>query len=527
MAAAAISCFHRHSAGLGKLLILGFLTSTISLLQMDKMVVREVYMAVRRGPKRVILPKLVLGEVCDPGDDGATERVVSLATGPFRYFFRPYSALPRALRETRTSSFNHASAVVDAYGAPWHEACAYLTHIINAAGMPAIGLDNALAAGSDLAAFLRFLNETNTDFRRFVPFEPARPTYKYHAYLQDLVERKVIEPSVGSRRMLTVIGMYDWLIETRLLLPEYPPWEEKTISVGFESRTGSFMLKHRRSTDLRIKAVRSTSPYDDHIADGGKLRPLPEWEQEVLLETLGHCDNVEGRLLHILMLDTCARTQTAFTLRARHFMEPIDDDVPEVGIPAGPGTSVDTKGSRSKTLFVSGWLYRRLCIYANSPHAEVRRRRSKVSQRDPYLFLTNRGTPYYESVEDRSTFDPNKEGAVARQGGGLRQFIHDWMLPRMRQRLGCNYRYRAQDLRATGGMNLTTAQLALVEAKVKTLAQARLHVQGRMWHEDGRTTDRYLGFKHQQEYFHGMQREYESHLETLMQRAANAFEKHE
>ncbi|MCL4667843.1 hypothetical protein [Burkholderia pseudomallei] len=484
-------------------------------------------MVERRGPKRVILPKLILGEVCNPADDGATERVVNLATGPFRYFFRPYSALPRALRDRRTSSFNHASAVVDTDGAPWHEACAYLTHIINAAGMPAIGIDNALSAGSDLAAFMRFLKETKTDFQTFPAFEPARPTYKYHAYLVDLAERKVIEQSVARRRMLTVIGMYDWLMKKRLLLPEYPPWEEKTISVGFESRTGSFMLKERRTTDLRIKAVPPNSPYDDHIADGGKLRPLPELEQEVLLKTLQYSDNVEARFLHILMLDTCARTQTAFTLRARHFMEPIEDDIPEVGIPAGPGTSVDTKGSKPATLYVSGWLYRRLCVYANSPRAEARRRRSKVNPRDPYLFLTNRGTPYYESVEDRSTFDPDEEGAVARQGGGLRQFIHDWMLPRMRQQLGSNYRYRAQDLRATGGMNMTTAQLALVEAKVKTLAQARRYVQARMWHEHGETTDRYLGFKYLREYFHGMQHQYESHLETLMKRAADASEQKE
>jgi hypothetical protein len=474
------------------------------------------------GPKRILLPSLVLGEVCNEDDDGAIERIVILPSEEFRYFFRPSSALPLAERDTRTSSFNHFAAVIDESGAPWGEAVAYLAHIVDSAGMPATGIDNARPIASDLADFARFSKDNNFDFREFPAFEQARPTYRYRTHLDGLVRRGLVKASVARRRLLSMIGMYDWLIKNKLLAPAYPPWEESEIKVGVESRGGSRVYVKRRVTDLRIRFVRSTSPYTDHIADGGDLRPLPVSEQKVLLEVLAESDNIEARLLHVLMLVTCARTQTALTLRMRHFVNPVDPNLDEVRIPAGPGTGIDTKGSKSKvSLFVPGWLYQRICIYANSPRAKARRARAKVSLDDSYLFLTNRGSPYYESVKDRSIFDPNKESGSAQQGQPLRQFIHDWMMPRMRQRLGANYRYRAQDLRATGGLNMTAVQLELVKANMKTLAQARDFVRNRMWHEHGETTDRYLGFQHLREHFFGIQRTYEEHMETLMRRAAN------
>ncbi|KGD34396.1 phage integrase family protein [Burkholderia pseudomallei] len=257
--------------------------------------------------------------------------------------------------------------------------------------------------------------------------------------------------------------------------------------------------------------------------DEGQLRPLPQDEVLHLIRILHELNNVEMTLIFLGLILGCARVQSFLTLRYKH----VKDEWPsqkEVKIPAGPGTGIDTKKGKGALLCLPKWFYESLRTYALSERAAKRRARCSFSVDNPYLFLTNRGNPYYLSKADRIKFNSNPHPPQPFNGTTVRTFLGRCVLPKMKEVFGKDYRMRLHDLKATGGLIFLEGQLELVERKEITLAKARDRLRERLWHDHQETTDRYMDYKRLKNFYVDVQQEYEGHLMQLIRKAADGID---
>lgn len=220
-------------------------------------------------------------------------------------------------------------------------------------------------------------------------------------------------------------------------------------------------------------------------------------------------------LTHLLGVATGARLQTILTMRLHHIRTDMtDSELKEIKIPAGLSTGIDTKNDKKIVIHIPFWLYQKLQIYAMSERAQKRRAKSSLGNSDDqYLFLTNRGRPYYESKSDLQNFDKDFELHHMKNGQGVRVFIREWMIPHIRAESNKpKFHYQFHDLRATYGMNLTDEQLEYVARGEISLHQAREFVRVRMCHESSATTDLYLQYRQNLEHIRQVTSAYNDHL---------------
>ena len=476
----------------------------------------------RAGTK--LLPRLNLTEVVSPGTSGARKVVLTDHSSDSSYLVRPCTDETSGARSDARprwmgTSFNLFPLVVDSHGVPWAEATLYIVHKLENNVSP--NMSTAKSIADDLSAFLRFIEESSLDWATFPQRKLERPTYRFRAELMLLVRAGELAASTARRRMGSVVAFYRWLLEEKLLVAEHQPWSESKRFISFSDARGMQGVKTVTTTDLRISAPSQTDPYTTFIDDGGKLRPLPQHEQEWVLDALVELGNIELTLIHLVALLTGARMQSVLTFRVGHVSSAsVLTHGDDVRLPIGPGTGIDTKNDKKMVLHAPAWLYQRLQDYAVSPRAIRRRERALGGDSDSqYLFLSARGAPFYQSKADALTYDPKNDLRHAKAGQAIRQLVAEYIVPGIRAKHSPKFSYRFHDLRATYGMNLTDEQLRLVAAGEITLHEAREHVKDLMGHESAATTDRYLQYRGRLQFVRKVNDSYGEHLQRLVERA--------
>jgi integrase len=415
--------------------------------------------------------------------------------------------------------FNLFPVVLDSSGVPWAEATVYILSKLEGSIRPSMGTYSGIA--NDLAAFRRFIDETGIDWTKFAKDKLRRPTYRYNGHLWLMVTAREIAATTARRRMGAVIAFYRWLRDEGVLVPDHAPWNESDRYIEFSDARGFKLFKQVKTTDLSIGVPKANDPYSTEINDGGKLRPLPQEEQQWVLEALLATGNTELTLIHLLAMLTGARIQTVLTFRVGHVLREWDSSVQgEVRIPVGHGTGIDSKDNKQMVLHVPIMLYEALSRYAKSERAVKRRDRAMGGNTlDQYLFLSVRGAPLYESKATASDYDDKNELRHAKAGQGVRQLITDYVIPYVRVNHIPDFKYRFHDMRATYGMNLTDEQLRRVAADEITLHEAREFVKSRMGHESAAVTDRYLQYRGKLKFIRSVNDGYGIHLQALVARA--------
>lgn len=470
--------------------------------------------------RKSVLPVLVVTETCDKSSDGAV--LVSEAEVP--YFTRPI-AIPidggrrDGLPSWAPAQFNLFPMVLCGDGSPWAEACLFILSGLENSPTPDMRTFEGYAL--DLAAFRRFIEAETIDWMNFPANKRSRPTYRFRAHLNIALEAGEIKPTTVNRRMGTMVAFYRWLEGEGLFQVDNKPWLEQDVYITVKDRYG-FKRSHTvRATDLSVRVPKQDDPFDEFIQDGGKLRPLPQEEQEWLLEALAAADNPEMTLIHLMGLLTGARLQSICTMRLRHVAEPVgNSQALEVRLPIGPGTGIDTKGDKRMVLHIPVWLYQALHTYAHSERAQRRRNKAGRDDYSQYLFLTQHGSAFYASTEERQKFNPNNKRRYDLDGGAVGTFIRTVIRPNIEQNKGVKlFSFRFHDTRATFGMNLTDAGMIRVESGVMSLGELREYVKTRMGHESSAITDLYLNYRRNLKLVRGVLEEHESHLKQLCQKA--------
>ena len=225
--------------------------------------------------------------------------------------------------------YNLFPLVLDGNGIPWAEANIYLLERIkNSLNLVMATYSNI---ASDLVAYKTFLDQTNLNWMHFEKNKLFRPTYRYRAYLRNLINTNEISISTARRRMSSVIAFYRWLKNEGVLKSEFPMWKESDHYIDVINQNGFSFTKAVKTTDVSIKMIKGINPYTDKINDGGQLRPLPKKEQDWLLNALLELNNYEMLLIHVLSLVSGARIQTVLTFRLHHVLLDMDgSDLNEV-----------------------------------------------------------------------------------------------------------------------------------------------------------------------------------------------------
>lgn len=423
---------------------------------------------------------------------------------------------------SRWTNFQCFPLVVDGTGVPWAPACLWL---LEKAQAKPLNISSLKPVAQDLAAYKAFLDELTLDWNDFSSVEKyGRPTYLYRNHLHAQINAGLLKKSTASRRMSTVISFYRFLIHTSRMrfTPVNDPWVETDVGIEYRDSKGFRQVAKVTSTDLSIKATKYEDAWDESVADGGKLRPLPVGEQKALVAALKELGNIEYGLMHYVALLTGAREMTALTLRLRDVIRP-PEQIPQWShkIRCGPGTGIDTKGDVSNVyLSMPRELYELLHAYAVSERAM--RRRTKTERGEDgsnYLFLTQHGQPYYESKEDRNALrdssTPLRRSALS--GRPLRKFIEQSVTPLVRM-THPKFKYRFHDLRATFGMNWVDYQMlqAGPEGFGKHYLWARDQLRKLMWHRSPLTTDKYLEYREHMHHLELAQQGWSGHLVELI-----------
>lgn len=472
---------------------------------------------------RVSIPAFTLTNTCESNEDGATARRIESNIGSAHYYYRSTHK-----GHAQTVNINQMQLVVRKDGSPWAIACTYLLDRVTTEAGSA-SPSTLITIADDLAAFRRFLDEEQVDYKLFPRLKFARPTYWYHGSLMILIRSGAVALSTARRRIHSVMGFYRWLESERNFKPAHAMWNERDMFVKFDGHAGRQITRTVRSTDVRVRATVQDDPFDGEIRDGGRLKPLKIDAQKALIDVLIEVGNTEMTLLHLIAMFTGARIQSILTMKVLHVcnkkLVPANAEIP---IPCGIGTGVDTKNDKQLVLFFPKWLYEICRTYAYSERAKKRRNRSENGDTiENYLFLSRLGSPLYVEKKDAESFDVNNSKRYSPNGGAVRVFIRETVLPRLRKRLGDDFRYKFHDLRATFGMNLTDTHLELVQRGEATLQEAREFVRTRMGHESSATTDLYLQYRQKMQLTRNIQEQYEAHLSDLMRTVTGHYAKDE
>ncbi|USU18511.1 site-specific integrase [Paraburkholderia fungorum] len=477
--------------------------------------------------RRTTIRRLPLTEVVDRDTPGATPVSITTPDGGTIYHTAPLAAPDTGKRRDArpqwiAGSFPLFPVVRLAEGAPWAEANVWLIDMMESKSSPNMLTFASIA--DDLVAFRRYLDDEGVDWLTFPVNRRQRPTYRYSASIRLAVQAGELSAGVARRRMGAVVRFYRWLMAEAGFRPANAPWVESGRFIEFRDQKGFSSAIEVKTTDLSISGRRADDPWDDHIQDGGRLRPLPSAEQSALLESLAALGNTEMTLIHLFALLTGARIQTVLTVRAKHVMRKPDgyhgDDI---RLACGPGTGIDTKGGVKGVLHLPPDFYERLYVYVHSDRARRRRQLADGGDHpDQPIFLSYRGAPLYE---DRAARDPLTTGPRVRRhvktGQAVRQFIRDELLPMMRVRLDDpRYEFSFHDLRATCGLNMVDAMTANGTKYTRALDQLRQL----MWHVQPSMTERYLAYRDNRKLFDAVQDGWGAHLSTLVARTLDTVE---
>lgn len=409
-------------------------------------------------------------------------------------------------------------------GLPWEIGNAYLLKLIET--KQPWDMETIKSRATYLLAYLRFLEDTGTDFMNFPSRRSERVTYVFKDTLQDFITRG-LNPLYASNIMNTVVHFYRTIAEEGLVGEKEfrnSPFKDIHRFIKFLDARGFSRFKNITTSDLAISHAKLHKRLD-RIVDGGQLRPLNIEEQRAILSGFEKemCPlNLE--LMMRIALSTGARMQTVCTIRVHHiktaYSKLMTENTPGIEIQAGNGAKneghlINTKHGKLHRLLFPRTLIEKLYIYLTSNHHQSLMKKSYYGTSDiNYLFLTETGSPFYisrQEIMDRqneeSNNSVNSKDFVQNKGDTVRM-----NLKKFRQNLAKIYpelRYfKFHDLRATFGMNLvrTLSRKGYKSALILT------EVKSRMGHSNIETTQGYLDFEQISERYEKISIEFEEQL---------------
>lgn len=422
-------------------------------------------------------------------------------------------------------SLQQMPVLIQGNGTPWDLGNLYLMHIIERTLeiRRTVNMQTIRSKAAGLLDYLKWLEDSDNDPMFFPKKTFLRVTYQYNHSLHQQVSTGAISASTARKFINSISAFYRYLAKQPFIVGEKgfdnPPFEEQVTWIPIKNSIGRVRTVKSVSTDLsQSHQVRKKANLTDIIIDGGSLKPLEEKDQIILIKALMKSSNIEMRLIHFVALFTGARIQSICTLRLSHLINLPSSGVGYINIKAGRGTSIDTKGDKRQTIQIPLILIEMLRTYYQSQRALRRRIKFKNDFKDDnYIFLSQRGIPFYKSRYDEQLGRKLHQTRAPRDAASIREFVKT--IRKDLQKTYPSFYYRFHDLRATFGMNLVNRCLQKIENGQMTYLEALEIVRTRLGHTSRETTETYLRYHTNISQSEKLQEDYESYLIKLMNEA--------
>ena len=384
---------------------------------------------------------------------------------------------------------------------PWEEANSYLWKLATEQGSLGRRIEEVKSKAYALLEYKMFCEEQNIDYDDFSGrMQSQRPSYRYFNYLA----KELCLPAKSVNKKTGVIYyFFDWLINNRGLDLNIDLVDTtKEAKIHFDTSTGSMSktVKVRKQT-MSVSSEPTPVEIGYVREDGEDLRPLNEYQTDLLLDHIGGSDfTVDERLIASLAIYTGMRKQSILTLRMRH----LDQFVPRnlradntYKIQIGRGTGVDTKKGKIHSIYIEKALADDLKLYANSKVAQTRRNKFRLSfakdfpdlepiaDEDMYLFLSANGNCHYMAKDD-----PRYFRVKTLPKGNVTTRLCKRLLACLPKEFPKDFHFHW--LRATFALKLYSYLVKLVKKGVIHFGEILQRIQRRMGHSRVETTERYL-----------------------------------
>ncbi|RLA84319.1 MAG: hypothetical protein DRG78_01770 [Epsilonproteobacteria bacterium] len=411
-------------------------------------------------------------------------------------------------------NYIHFSILMNNNNTIWKYGNLYLLYKIKEYHLPETTTIDSLL--SNLKIFKEWIDTYDIQYLMSPTRKILGPIYQYRKHLNTLINEAKIKPATATNRMSTVISFYKFLVDIEGIYFQYPLYEKKFTSFKYIDSLGFKNSKEVERTDVGyFKNTKAVDYKGESIKDGSNLIPIKLETQEKLIKILIDSKNIEMRLGFFLALTTGARIQSVFTLRLEHFKRIASDDENKVKIKIGDGTLCDTKRGKQHILFVPKYIYNMIQIYIQSPRAKNRRNTSTHifdNEDKYYLFLSNRGAPFYCAKNDPYRYLYN----IQNNGNTVRQFIATTLKKEFKIHYNINYKHSFHDLRATYIMNIYDSKIELVNKGIIKLSSLLHEMKEYAGHESIITTERYMDFRDRNKETENIQNDYENKLMIMI-----------
>jgi integrase len=245
---------------------------------------------------------------------------------------------------------------------------------------------------SHLLAYAKWLEAESVEWWHFPERESERCLVRFRGALVAARDSGDLAPSTASQRMAAVIRFYKWMRSRRLISPEWPMWEERSVGITL---TNSFGLEHTMrvaSTDLAIPNRKVAGAIQ--LEDG--LLPVSVSAMKEILALTDKVSTEELSLMLRLGFFTGLRLGSITDLKVKTLQDATI--VPEVGwkrLAVGPGARppVATKFSVSGAVPIPEELLDLLLDYSISTR-RLKRQALASPEDQGLLFLTRYGNSY-------------------------------------------------------------------------------------------------------------------------------------
>jgi len=245
---------------------------------------------------------------------------------------------------------------------------------------------------SHLLAYAKWLESESIPWWHFPERESDRCLTRFRGALVAARNNGELAPSSTSQRMAAIIRFYKWMQSRRLISPEWPMWEQRSVGIKL---TNSFGLEHTMrvaSTDLAIPNRKVSGAIQ--LEDG--LLPVSVSAMKEVLALADSHSTEELSLMLRIGFFTGLRLGTITDLKVKTLQQATI--VPEVGwkrLAVGPAARppVATKFSVSGGVPIPHELLVTLLDYSMSTRRLKRQSLASVENQD-LLFLTRYGNSY-------------------------------------------------------------------------------------------------------------------------------------
>ncbi|MEQ5317340.1 site-specific integrase [Providencia vermicola] len=245
---------------------------------------------------------------------------------------------------------------------------------------------------SHLLAYAKWLEAESMTWWHFPERESERCLIRFRGALVAARNNGELAPSTASQRMAAVIRFYKWMLSRRLISPEWPMWEERSVGITL---TNSFGLEHTMrvaSTDLSIPNRKVAGAIQ--LEDG--LLPVTVSAMKEILALSDRIATEELSLMLRIGFFTGLRIGSITDLKVQTLHNATI--VPEVGwkrLALGPGARppVSTKFSVSGSVPIPEELLETLLSYSISTR-RLKRQALASAEDQGLLFLTRYGNSY-------------------------------------------------------------------------------------------------------------------------------------